>query len=218
MVALAEVPVAERGAREHVHRTEAGAVGLAAAVALHQLGFLVFGEHALELDQQLVLGGIATRALDELHPHPGAGELLDQQRLVGELAGEPVRGVAQHHIHAPLGGQVAQRFQGGADQRRPGVALVLEHPLLRQVSPQLPGVGAQRRRLRADRLVLLLPGAGDPGVDRRARQDQEGRGHVVVPVRHDRAAFLQGKNLAAEDELRLNRPVAHLRGGSLRPR
>ena len=35
---------------------------------------------------------------------------------------------------------------------------------------------AQRRGLRPDRLVLLLPGAGDPGVDRRARH-----GAAVLP-------------------------------------
>ena len=133
---------------------------LAAPVALHQLGFLVFSEHALELDHQLVLGSIAARAPDELHPHPGPGELLDQQRLAGDRAGQAVRGVDEHHIDAALGREVAQRVQGRADQRRPGVALVLEHPLLGQVSPELPGVLAQRRRLRPDRLVFLLPGLG----------------------------------------------------------
>ena len=145
-VGLADVPVAERGAGEHVHRPGPGAVGLAAPVPLHQLGFLVLGEHALELDQQLVFGGVAARPLDELHPHPGAGELLDQQRLVGELAGQPVRGVAQHHVHAALGGQVPQRLQGRADQRRAGMALVLEHP-----APRGPQAGWSRRARAAPR-------------------------------------------------------------------
>ena len=36
------------------------------------------------------------------------------------------------------------------------------------LNPQLPGVRPQRRGLRPDRLILLLPGAGDPGIDRRA--------------------------------------------------
>jgi hypothetical protein len=76
-------------------------VGLAAPVAFQDLRLLVLGEHALELHQQLVLGRLATRALDELHPRAGPGELLDQQGLVGELAGQLVRGVAQHHGHAP---------------------------------------------------------------------------------------------------------------------
>jgi hypothetical protein len=60
---LAHIPVAERGAGQDVDRPGAGPVGLAAPVALHELGLLVLGEHALELDQQLVLGAVTTRAL-----------------------------------------------------------------------------------------------------------------------------------------------------------
>ena len=126
---LADVPVAERGAGQHVHAAGLGPPGLAAPVALHQLGLLVLGEHALELDQQLVLGAVAARPLHELHPGAAAGELLDQQRLVGELAGQPVRRVDQHDVQAALGGQVPQRLQRRAGQRRAGVPLVGEHPL-----------------------------------------------------------------------------------------
>jgi hypothetical protein len=81
-------------------------MGLASPVAFQDLGFLVFGEHALKLHQQLVLGRLAARALDELDPGTGTGELLDQQGLVGELAGQPVRGVAQHHVHPDAGHEV----------------------------------------------------------------------------------------------------------------
>src|SRR6478672_10414218 len=56
------------------------------------------------------------------------------------------------------------------------MALVFEDPFFRDVKPVLRGVLAQRRGLRPDRLVLLLPGAGDPGVDRRA-----GHGAAVLP-------------------------------------
>jgi hypothetical protein len=153
-------------------------VGLAAPVPFHDLGFLVLGEHTLELDHQLVLRAVATGTLDELHPDPGAGEFLDQQRLAGELAGEAVRGVAQHHVQAALRGEVPQGFQAGPDQRRPGVTLVLEHPLRRDVKPVLLGVGAQRLGLGADCLVFLLPGAGHPGAGRRA-----GHGAAFLPGR-----------------------------------
>ena len=167
---LADVAVAERRAAEHVDRPGPGAVGLAAPVPLHQLGFLVLGEHALELDQQLVFGAVPPGAvLDELHPDPGPGELLDQQRLVGELAGQPVRRVAQHHIDAALGGQVPQRLERRADQRGAGMPLIFEHPALRHLEPVARGVRAQRRGLRPDRLVFGLPLAGDPGIQRRSR-------------------------------------------------
>src|SRR5262245_18343974 len=165
---LADVPVAERGAAQHVHRPGAGPVGLAAPVPLHQLGLLVLGEHALELDQQLVFGAVAARPVDELHPGSGPVELLDQQRLVGELAGQPVRRITQDRINAALSGQVPQGLQRRAHQCGTGVPLILEHPALGDLKPQPPGVLAHRLCLRSDRLVLLLPGAGYPGVDRRA--------------------------------------------------
>ena len=60
---LAAVAVAERGAGQDVDRTGTGPVGLAAPVALHELGLLVLGEHALELHQQLILGAVAARAI-----------------------------------------------------------------------------------------------------------------------------------------------------------
>jgi hypothetical protein len=95
------------GAGEHVDRPGAGAVGLATPVALQDLRLLVLGEHALELHHQLVLGGVSTRAFDEFHRGAGSGEFLDQQCLVGELAGQPVRGVTQHHIHSDPGDDIA---------------------------------------------------------------------------------------------------------------
>ena len=80
-------------------------------------------------------GRVAARALDELHPGARAAELLDQQGLVGELAGQPVRRVAQHHVDPDPDDQVAQPLQGRADQRGAGVALVLEHPIVGDSSP-----------------------------------------------------------------------------------
>lgn len=82
-------------------------------------------------------------------------------------------GVAQDQIQAALGSQVPQCLQGRADQRRPGVALVLEHPRFGQVSPELPGVLAQRRGLRRDRLVLLLPGARYPMAECHLREHRD---------------------------------------------
>ena len=167
MLVLANVAVAERRPGQHVHRALAGPVGLAAAGPLDDLRPLVLGDHALELDQQRVLRGVGARPLDEHHAGAGLGELLDQQRLVGVLAGQPVRGVDEHHLHRHLGHQVPQLLQRRPHQGGAGMAVIAEHPLLGDIKPQLLGVGAQRRGLRADRLLLLLPGRGHSGVDRR---------------------------------------------------
>jgi hypothetical protein len=98
------------------------------------LRLLVLGEHALELHHQLVLGGVSTRAFDEFHRGAGAGEFLDQQCLVGELAGQPVRGVTQHHIHSDPGDDIAQPLQRRANEGGPGVSFVFEDPLGGDVS------------------------------------------------------------------------------------
>src|SRR5665811_2212876 len=166
VLALADVAVAERGAGQHVDGAGLGAVGLAAAGAFQDLGAFILGDHALELHQQRVLGAVTAWPFDEHHLGAGLGELLDQQRLVGILAGQPVRGVHQQHVHWHLADQVAQPLQRRADQTRPGMAVVFKHPLLRHVQTQAPGVRAQRRGLGPDRLLLLLPGRGDPGIDR----------------------------------------------------
>ncbi len=57
----------------------------------YQLGFTCSANLPWNGTSRLVPGAVPARALHELHPHPGPGELLDQQRLVGELAGEAVR-------------------------------------------------------------------------------------------------------------------------------
>ena len=108
-------------------------MGLAAAGAFEDLGSFVLGDHALELHQQRVLGTVTAGALDEHHAGAGLGELLDQQRLVGVLARQAVRGIHQQHIHRDLADQVTQPLQRRADQAGPGMPVVLENPLFRNV-------------------------------------------------------------------------------------
>src|SRR5674476_1126251 len=111
VLALADVAVAERGAGQHVDGAGLGAVGLAAAGAFQDLGAFILGDHALELHQQRVLGAVTAWPFDEHHLGAGLGELLDQQRLVGILAGQPVRGVHQQHVHRHLADQAAPPLQ-----------------------------------------------------------------------------------------------------------
>jgi hypothetical protein len=66
-------------------------VQLAGAIALDDLGALVFGHHPVDLDQQPGLGGIAgRRAVEESDPDPEALELLEDRYLVGVGAGEAI--------------------------------------------------------------------------------------------------------------------------------
>jgi hypothetical protein len=60
------------------------------------------------------------------------------------------------------------KYKRGLCRGRPAIVqarvpLVFEHPIVGDVKTLLLGVRAQRRRLRADRLVFLLPGPKRPG-------------------------------------------------------
>jgi ATP phosphoribosyltransferase regulatory subunit HisZ len=70
-------------------------MGLPAAGAFEDLGPFVLCDHALELGEQGILGAVTAGALEKYHVRARLRELLDQQRLVGVLTGQPVRGIDQ---------------------------------------------------------------------------------------------------------------------------
>ena len=133
----------------------AGAVELAAAVALGDLRLLVLGDHALHLDQQRRLWIVARfRALEEVNGDPEALEFLEDQHLVGVGARESIDTQAQHAVqHARLGG-VTQAIQRRTIEPRARVPIVDE--LLDHLMPVSLRRGPQRRYLRADRAALVL--------------------------------------------------------------
>ncbi len=102
----------------------------AAAGALGNLRLFVFGNHALELQQQLRFRTIPLASLEKPDFGPGAAKLFEQHHLVRVLTCQTIRAVAKHHGQIDLRGQVPQTLQCGALQRRPGIAVVLEHPVL----------------------------------------------------------------------------------------
>lgn len=62
-------------------------VAAPAAASLEDLGPLILGDHALNLEQQIILGRTANRTIQEYDLHTGTTELVDQQRLMGITAG-----------------------------------------------------------------------------------------------------------------------------------
>jgi hypothetical protein len=85
----------------------AGPKQFAAPVAFGDFGFLVFGDHALDLGEQgglRVVGG-QPRGVGEGDGYPEAVHLVEDQHLVGIRAGEPVRGEDPDPFDEPgLGG------------------------------------------------------------------------------------------------------------------
>ena len=83
---LADVAIAVGRAAEHVDRAAAGGVLLAPAAALHDLGPLVLGDHALDLEQQVLLGAVAEGVAQEDDLDAATGEFLEEQDLIGIFA------------------------------------------------------------------------------------------------------------------------------------
>ena len=134
---------------------DAGAVQLAAAVAIGDLRTLAFSDHALHLHQQRETRILAEcRAFEEAHGDAEARKLLEDQHLAGVGAREPIGTQAEHTVQDPGLGGVAQAIERRAVKPRAGVAIVDE--LLDDFIPVGPCRCSQRLKLRADGAALLL--------------------------------------------------------------
>jgi hypothetical protein len=98
VLALANITIAVRCAAENVDLTLAGAMALAAAGSFKDLCPLVFGDHALELHQQLVLRRGALRRFYEYGLDTMAGEFFDQKDLISVFAAQPIGRMHQHGL------------------------------------------------------------------------------------------------------------------------
>ena len=176
-----DVAVAEGRAGQHADGARLGPVPLAAPAALQHLGPLVFREHPLQLQQQVVLGRVPDRPVEEHHRRTGASELLQQQDLVGVAAGEAVRRVDVEGVDARQGDQVAQALQGGADQAGAAVAVVDEQPVVGDGVAVPGGARRQLAQLAVDGVPLSLLVGGDPGVDGHARRGRRDGSRRVGP-------------------------------------
>ena len=75
---LVDVAVAVGRRRQHADRAAACGVALAAAATLEDLGALVLGHHALDLQEQVVLRRHPDRAVEEHDLGAAAAELVEQ--------------------------------------------------------------------------------------------------------------------------------------------
>jgi hypothetical protein len=106
--------------------TGAGAEQLAPPIPFADLRPLVFGNHALHLGEQggLRIVGCQAGRVGERDGDPEAGQLIENQDLVGVGAGEPVRGQAPHPVDEARLGGVSQRVQPGTVQSGAGVPVI----------------------------------------------------------------------------------------------
>ena len=94
-------------------------VSLAASGALQDLCSFVFRNHALELNQELILRAAALRRLHEQGFDSLAGQLFDQQNLVSILSAQSVGRVREHNLDLSFGGEIAHRSNPGRSNVAP---------------------------------------------------------------------------------------------------
>lgn len=94
-----------------------------APAALQDARALVLGDHALDLQEQVVLGRAADGAVEERHSDAGVAEILDEH-LVGVASRQAVGGEHVDQVHLARRDRVAQRLQHRARQCRPAAVLV----------------------------------------------------------------------------------------------
>jgi len=79
---LADVTVPIRRARQHINGTATSGMLLAAATAFHDLGPLVLGDHALNLEQKVLLGVFTDGIVEEDDLDTTSCEFFDDQNLI----------------------------------------------------------------------------------------------------------------------------------------
>ena len=72
---------------------DCAALSAGAPAPLEDLGPLVFGDHALNLEQKIVLPGATNQVVQEDNLRTRAAKLIDQEHLMGITASEPIRGM-----------------------------------------------------------------------------------------------------------------------------
>ena len=97
-------------------------MALAPSAALKDLGPLIFRQHALHLEEQVVLRRRADRPIEEDDLGAGALELFHQDDLIGIASGQAVGGMDIEAIHLAGGNRIddCQLISAG----RPGTSTV----------------------------------------------------------------------------------------------
>jgi len=121
---LGHITVPKRRRGERTQQARARRMTASAPTALEDLGAFIFGNHALHLQQQVVLGCAVDGTVQEDNLGAAASELLHQQGLMSIAAGQPV---GRKHIKprdASRSHRIAQPFECRANEQRTAVAVV----------------------------------------------------------------------------------------------
>jgi len=137
----------------------------AAAEPLAQDSALLFGDGALDLQQQLVVGILADRPLNKNGLAARTTQLVEDEHLIGVFARQPVRGQDGDHVAFARAGGVAQPVEPRSIQIRAAVALVAKEVLRLDPVALLLAPAGQLGELALNRLVTLLVQSRDARID-----------------------------------------------------
>jgi hypothetical protein len=84
---------------------------LAATEAFSQDGALIFGDRALDLEQELIVGIVGNGMVQEHDGAPDPAELLQQENLIGILASQAVGAQHANDFHGTIACGIAQAVQ-----------------------------------------------------------------------------------------------------------
>ena len=120
-------------------------------------GPLVLGDGAADLEQELVVRVAGHRAVEELDAAALGLQLLEQEGLVDEVAGQPVGVGQEDRVEGGHGRRVAEAVEAGPLERGAAVAVVTEDVRLGELPAPVPGVFPEPLDLLVDGLGLGLP-------------------------------------------------------------
>src|SRR5580700_3584267 len=111
LLTTTDIAIPIRRAGQCADRARASRMPTPASRTLQNLGPLVFGNDALNLQQELVLRCTADRPVQEDDLGAAAAKLLDQEHLVGVASRQPVRRVHVNAFDLSARHRIAQLLQ-----------------------------------------------------------------------------------------------------------
>ena len=132
------------------------AVQLAASQSFGDLGPLVFGDDALDLDQELSFGIGRRRPVEEDDLAARALELFEKDGLVGIATRQSVRGMHVDSANELLADEIPEPVEARPIEVRPAVAIINQDVLVTDPAAVLGDTGAELSELAVDRSLFLL--------------------------------------------------------------
>jgi len=120
------ITVAVRGTVEDIERPFACGMKSAASTAFEDAGAFVFGDHALNLQKQILFRRRADSVIEKDKLDTSAFEFVKEKDLVGILSSKTIRSQDVEAIDEASSGEIAKAFQSRTQQSGAGIAVIDE--------------------------------------------------------------------------------------------